>query len=198
MPRTIGFDTNTVLAQITNLFWSQGYFNTSTDDIMKATKLSKSSLYNTFGDKRSLFILVLTNYLVSAQLLYKSMLTKKGSSLDIIHELLSHMAEHNTTLNCYKGCFLLNTAVELAPHDKEIAEIINNNRQYIIGLFVNLIERGKQNGELRTDINSDAIANFIFSLVNGIKADGKLTTDSKVFAKTIQIADELLEYYKIN
>jgi TetR/AcrR family transcriptional regulator, transcriptional repressor for nem operon len=198
MPRTIGFDTNTVLAQITDLFWSQGYFNTSTDDIMKATKLSKSSLYNTFGDKRSLFILVLTDYLVSAQLLYKTMLTKKGSTLDIIHELLSHMVEHNTTLNCYKGCFLLNTVVELAPHDKEISEIISNNRQYIIGLFVNLIERGKHNGELRTDINSDAIANFIFSLVNGIKADGKLTNDSKVFAKTIQITNELLESYNIN
>jgi TetR/AcrR family transcriptional repressor of nem operon len=49
------FDPGQALASAMSLFWRKGYEATSLQDLLKATGLSKSSLYQTFGSKRALF-----------------------------------------------------------------------------------------------------------------------------------------------
>lgn len=60
-PRT--FDESMVLTAAVEAFWTHGYEGTSTRDLVKATGLNQPSLYNAFGDKRSLYRRSLDHYL---------------------------------------------------------------------------------------------------------------------------------------
>jgi TetR/AcrR family transcriptional regulator, transcriptional repressor for nem operon len=56
MARTKDFDEGEVLTRAMNLFWSRGYGATSMEDLVNALGISRSSLYDTYTDKHSLFI----------------------------------------------------------------------------------------------------------------------------------------------
>ena len=62
MARTKDFDEDEVLTKAMNLFWLNGYNGTSMQDLVDGLGISRSSLYDTFGDKRSLFLKTLENY----------------------------------------------------------------------------------------------------------------------------------------
>ena len=55
MPKTITFDRTEVVQNVMELFWKKGYNGTSMQDLVDVTGLNRSSFYNTFGDKFSLF-----------------------------------------------------------------------------------------------------------------------------------------------
>ena len=63
-PRT--FDESDVVAAARDEFWSRGYAATSVDDLTAATGLGKGSLYGAFGDKHSLYLRALDDYISSS------------------------------------------------------------------------------------------------------------------------------------
>jgi len=62
MARVKTFDQHEVLEKAMQLFWTKGYYDTSVNDLVKHTGLSRSSLYDTYGDKHRLYILALKKY----------------------------------------------------------------------------------------------------------------------------------------
>src|ERR1700749_432635 len=62
MARIKEFDTNEVLDKAISLFWDKGYNACSMQDIVEGLGLSRSSIYETFGDKRQLFLDALKKY----------------------------------------------------------------------------------------------------------------------------------------
>ena len=62
MARSKEFDVDEVLLKAMHLFWDQGYENTSMQDLVKGMGIHKRSLYDTFGDKHTLFMKVLDRY----------------------------------------------------------------------------------------------------------------------------------------
>src|SRR5438128_12662413 len=61
--RPLAFQPEAALDAVTRLFWRQGFERTSLEDLERASGLSRSSLYNTFGSKRRLFELAVARYL---------------------------------------------------------------------------------------------------------------------------------------
>src|ERR1700742_3249196 len=62
MPRSKEFDPQRALDKAMHLFWRQGYENTSLDDLLRAMGIARQSLYDTFGDKRALYLQAMARY----------------------------------------------------------------------------------------------------------------------------------------
>jgi TetR/AcrR family transcriptional regulator, transcriptional repressor for nem operon len=62
MARPREFDEEAVLDAVIRCFWSRGYEATSVKDLIEKTGITCASLYNAFGDKRTLFRTALDHY----------------------------------------------------------------------------------------------------------------------------------------
>src|SRR4029453_6387021 len=61
--RPRSFDVEAAVERAMDVFWSRGYHATALPDLLRATKLSRGSLYAAFGDKHSLFLLALDRFI---------------------------------------------------------------------------------------------------------------------------------------
>jgi TetR/AcrR family transcriptional regulator, transcriptional repressor for nem operon len=196
MARTREFDEENIIKIATDLFWNKGYNAVSTQDLIDAFGISRSSMYGAYKDKRSLFILALQHYRKTASQSMIDILANDKSFTDTISLLLNQIIKETITDNQSKGCFIVNTAIELAPHDEEILEIIQSNRKNIINGLTKAIQKGIDNKELTKNNNPKALANYFYNLINGLRVDAKVTKDKLNYQDTIKLALTVLEMEK--
>ncbi len=188
MARLREFDEAAVINTAVDLFWNKGYNAVSTQDLIDAFGISRSSMYAAYKDKRSLFILALQHYRATASQNMIAVLEKNETFIPTIQSLLNQIIKENITDKQTRGCFIVNTAIELAPHDEEILSIIQENRKNIIEALSKAIQKGIDNAELSKNNNPHALANYFYNLINGLRVDAKVTRDKKNYAETIQLA----------
>ncbi len=196
MARNREFDEQKVIETATELFWTKGYNAVSTQDLIDAFGISRSSMYGAYKDKRSLFILALQHYRQTASQSMLDILSKKISFIDTITLILNQIIKETITDNKSKGCFVVNTAIELAPHDNEILDIIQDNRKNIINGLTQAIQNGIDNNELSHNNDPKALANYFYNLINGLRVDAKITKDKQNYKETIKLALTVLEIEK--
>ena len=193
MARQREFDEKNVIETATNLFWKKGYNAVSTQDLIDAFGISRSSMYGAYKDKRSLFIIALEHYRETASQGMINLLNENKPFKETISQLLSQLIKDTITDNDNKGCFIVNTAIELAPHDKEILEIIQENRKNIVSALTSSIKKGIDNGELKSDKNPKSVANYFYNLINGLRVDAKVHKDKTNYKEIVEIAMSVLD-----
>lgn len=188
MARTKRFDEGEMLDKAMQFFWHKGYNGTSPQEILEALGLSRSSLYDTYGDKRTLFISSLKRYreTVTGQVI------QILESSENVPETLK-MLFQRTKNQCFvgedkRGCFMVNSKVELAPHDEEIAAIVKENREALENAFTAAIKRGQEMGQLSKENPPRSLARFIMNNLWGLSVHSKSGADKKVFDDIIRIA----------
>ncbi len=193
MARTREFDEAKVIDIATNLFWKNGYHGVSTQDLIDAFGMSKSSMYGAYHDKRNLFILALENYRKNASQGMVDAMKSNKSLKETIELLLNNIITETVGDEDCKGCFIVNTAIELAAHDSGIADILRENRENIIKAFTNAIQKGIDNQELAPSNNPHAIANYFYSLINGMRVDAKIHKDRSQYSEIVSVALSILQ-----
>ena len=86
-----------------------------------------------------------------------------------------------------RGCFMVNSAVELAPHDKDIDKIVRENMLDIENAFFQLIKKGQESGEVSPDSDARAIARFLFNSISGLRVAAKSGVDKKVYKDIVSV-----------
>src|SRR3984957_16143170 len=119
--RPRGFDTEAAVERAMGVFWSRGYHGTSLPDLLRATKLSRGSLYAAFGDKHSLFLRALDRYIADALTRMDIQLAPGSEPIDGLRTYLAGYVDRTSGANGRRGCLLVATAMELAGHDAEVA-----------------------------------------------------------------------------
>jgi len=173
------FDTDTALEAAMNLFWSKGYEACSLQDLLKATHLSKSSLYKTFSNKEKLFEKCLLRYQDN---LAKNMITalnESQSGIRFIEEVLLENAEEAKGSSKKIGCFLLNTAVEFTQEKPAIAAIVSKSITRFESIFEDAVMLAKKNNEITQDTDAKELAQFIFNSFTGLKTRVKAGASQK-------------------
>jgi TetR/AcrR family transcriptional regulator, transcriptional repressor for nem operon len=193
MARTREFDEDKIIETATHLFWNKGYNAVSTQDLIDAFGISRSSMYGAYKDKHSLFILALQHYRQTTTETMLNLLSNSVSFIDTITLLLNQVIKENITDNQTRGCFIVNTAIELAPHDNEVLEIISQNRKNIIEGLANAIQKGIDNQELTKNNDPKALANYFYQLITGLRADAKATRDKVHYKDTVKLALTVLD-----
>ncbi len=116
------FDRDEVVEQVAELFWTRGYDATGMNDIVEATGLNKSSIYNTFGSKDALFCEALRSYM-ARKCGQPLMVASDGSAgLADLHSMIDWQMEAIGQSDGARGCFLVNSGVELSHRNAEVAD----------------------------------------------------------------------------
>ncbi len=169
MARTKEFNEDQALDKAIEIFWHKGYNGTSAQDLVTHLGLSRSSLYDTFGDKQKLFAQSLRRYQKNAQnqivALFDQSTNIKETLQDIFKQAVIESLEDRIT----KGCFMVNSSVELAMHDEEIAKIVKNNSQTMEEVFTKAVLKGQNEGHISKTIDAKVLARFIFNNYSGIR-----------------------------
>jgi TetR/AcrR family transcriptional repressor of nem operon len=193
MARTKDFDEREVLTKAMNLFWHKGYNGTSMQDLIDGLGISRSSLYDTYGDKHTLFVKALESYKESASGAMCNIVSNAVSAKDAIRRLLELTTVELLDDAQHKGCFMTNAAVEVAPHDAEVNNIVCQNDQQIENAFYLAIKKGQESGEITSKQDAMSLARFIFNSITGIRVSSKSTTDKDFFEDIIKLTMSVLD-----
>jgi len=193
MARTKDFDENEVLRKAIDIFWHKGYNGTSMQDLVDGLGISRSSLYDTYGDKHTLFVKALESYQNEASGKICSIISSPGSAKETIKQLLEFITTGLLNDEKHKGCFMVNAEVEVAPHDKEVSKLVSANDQQVENAFYLAIKKGQDSGEITNRQDARALARFTFNTVKGIRVTAKSTTDKAVFDDIVRLSMAVLD-----
>jgi TetR/AcrR family transcriptional regulator, transcriptional repressor for nem operon len=191
MARSKEFDEKAVLRKAMELFWEQGYEKTSMQDLVDHMGIHRRSIYDTFGDKRSLFLASLNHYeeLIANEM--ESIISSNSSIKQAIHDVFIFIL--NSIEHYPKGCLSVNAAIELSLLDKEIGRIVTKMFNRTEDMFNNLIKRGQASGELSKEIDSDNTSRFLHNNLVGIRVLIKTNYNKKELEGIITLALSVLD-----
>ncbi|MFF1820686.1 TetR/AcrR family transcriptional regulator [Kribbella sp. NPDC058245] len=185
MARPRSFDTEQVLDQATDVFWRKGFAATTPQDLCEATGLGPGSLYNAFDGKRQLFDRVLERYNQRGAAAQLAILDEPKPVRERIRGLLMATMSNSPIGVSRTGCLAVNTAVQLAGTDPELAELLRKRFGETENALVAAIEYGQACGEIRTDVAARALGRMVLSTMYG------MTVLATTFDDPEQLADVL-------
>ena len=123
MARPREFDETAVLEAAMNCFWARGFEQTSVRELAEQMGITGASLYNAFGDKRSLYRRAFVHYLAQTVRDRVARLEKLPPAL-AIRTFFDEIIERSVDDEQRRGCMLVNAALELAPYDCEFQKLV--------------------------------------------------------------------------
>jgi TetR/AcrR family transcriptional regulator, transcriptional repressor for nem operon len=172
MARPKEFDQEKALRKAIGLFSQQGFAASSTDELMRVMKLGRQSMYDTFGDKRSLFLRALKVYATESVHSITVELKKPGSALSAIQNALVTFAERKD-LSSAEGCMGLNAISEFGQRDADVTRISRDAARLLRQTLMRVLTTAMNKGELRSDADLDGMADFFESTLAGIRMAAK-------------------------
>lgn len=167
MPWEKQFDKQEVLGRALDAFWTNGYEATSMQDLVDCTGVNRGSLYATFGDKRALFLAALQAY-DDARRRMLSEFESRYNVRDAIRQVFQAFTNEVSKSGGTRGCFLTNTALELAAHDAEIRTIVASSQEDVEEFFARIIRKGKASGEIPERVKVAETARGLLASLLGV------------------------------
>jgi TetR/AcrR family transcriptional repressor of nem operon len=167
MPRPRGYDDAEVLEAATAQFWRHGYAATSVRDLGVAMGLVPASLYNAFGSKHALFARCLDRYLDNNMRERVARLEASAQPRAAIEAFLNEIVTRS--LDDPRGCLLVNSALEIAPHDAEIGAVIAARLAELEGFFGRCIAAGQRDGSIASTHPAADLARLMLTTVMGLR-----------------------------
>jgi len=170
------FDEGAALEAAMDAFWRKGFEATSLADLCSCTKLHKGSLYQAFGDKHELFMRSLRHYADNEFKEIAAVAYRHESPLEAIRAVVDKVCDHTAE---GRGCMIINSMVELAPHDPEVKQAIAMEGQRRMRVMTEFLTRAQESGEIRADLDPAALAQQLMIAMAGSAAmvKGVVTTE---------------------
>lgn len=189
-PRT--FDTEAAVERAMDVFWTRGYHATALPDLLRATKLSRGSLYAAFGDKHSLFLRALDRYIADAIARMDVEFAPDREPIDGLRAYFAGYVERNSGANGRRGCLLVATAMELAGRDAEIDRRVAGFFKAMEARVAGALSRAKAAGKLADGVEPSSAARIIICFVEGMRVVGKTAPTRVISQATV---DALLDRF---
>ncbi|PKH49922.1 TetR/AcrR family transcriptional regulator [Tenacibaculum sp. Bg11-29] len=169
MARLKEFDEIEILDKAMNLFWHKGYVATSAQDLVKELGISRSSLYDTFDDKKTLYIKSLKRYTQTQSTDLIDFLNSGNDFKFVINLVFNKIIKQSLEDSKKKGCFIVNSSIEFSCNSSEISNIINENNDKIKEAITELIKRSQDNGRLSIEIEAQKMSSFVYNNILGFR-----------------------------
>lgn len=168
MGRPRQFDVEHVLHQCMDVFWTKGFNATSYEDLTRATRVKKQSLYGVFDDKRSLFLRALKQYRKQS-IEHMEHLTKNDVSplknLEAIRDAILSPVDEAVC----RGCLMVNSALEFGTDDEEVTREVDMMFTEMERILEGVIQIGQEQHLLTTDYTSKELAAHLANAILGAK-----------------------------
>ncbi|HET7270238.1 MAG TPA: TetR/AcrR family transcriptional regulator [Rubrobacter sp.] len=190
MPRTKEFEPLEALDAAMELFWRKGYEAASMRELLDAMGIGRGSFYDTFGDKHTLFLAALDRFQEVRTLWVEEVLA--GSGLEGVREVFWRTVDGLVEFEPRRGCLLANSAVELAPHDPEVAARISGYIQRTEAEFEDALARAREDGEISADSDPKALARFLVNTLHGLRVLARAGADCETLKDIVYVALDVL------
>ena len=193
MARPREFDETTALEVAVACFWRRGYEATSMRDLTRSMGISGPSLYNAFGDKRALFVAALERYLDHSTRERIKRLETTLPPKKAIHRFIGEIIERSLSDSERRGCFLINSALEVAPHDPELGALIADRLGEIEAFFRRSIKAAQSERTVRPDVVAKDVARLLLGLLLGIRVLARVKPERALLEGVARPALALLD-----
>ena len=193
MPRLESFNREEIILKSTEVFRAKGYSGTSIQDLVDATGLNRSSIYNSFGSKQDLYRTVLAFYEEENTKQFRQVLLRSKNALEALEKILRSAVDSILLDKEGKGCLILNCKSELGSSDKEIGTWLNNNQEKSIKLFADLVAEGQKEGKINRNHSAISYGYSLFNTFQGLRMTGILMRDKEILEGIIRNSLEQLQ-----
>jgi TetR/AcrR family transcriptional regulator, transcriptional repressor for nem operon len=169
MARPREFDEAAALDAAMRCFWARGYEATSIRELADQMGITGASLYNAFGDKRTLYRRALEHYLEQSVRERVGRLESSLPPLATIRAFFDEIIRRSVTDRERRGCMLVNSALEMAPHDPELGKAVANELAFIEGFFRRCVEAGQKDGTISRGQSPEQLARMLLTVLLGIR-----------------------------
>ncbi|WP_019671213.1 TetR/AcrR family transcriptional regulator [Eudoraea adriatica] len=185
MPRSEEFNREHAVRQAMNVFWEKGYNGTSMQDLVDATGLNRSSIYNSFGSKHELYKTTLEFYQKESGGLFHKALLNAKNPLGAIRLVFESFLPEILSEGGDRGCYAMNCKSELGNREGDIRKWLLANQENTLNVFSGLIKEGQEQGIINTKEDSKTYAYYIFNAFQGFRMTGILIKDRTVLQRII-------------
>ena len=192
MARPKEFDPGEATKEAMEAFWQHGYHATSVNNLLAEMKLNRGSLYGTFGDKKSLFLATLKEYEKQGREILREHLERQGPARASLKQWLCDVSQSCTGEAGRRGCLGLKAAMELAPHDPDIAAWMKQVTREREMMLAKAIRRGQNEGEIDADLDARATARFLISSLAGLRVLGTASPSEREVREVIELVLRVL------
>ena len=196
MARVKAFDEERAIDKAVDCFWSRGYEATSVRDLGEAMEIGAASLYNAFGDKRGLFVKCLERYANRSSRERMARIEEKHAPKEAIRAFLAEIIERSLKDPDCKGCLLVNSALDVAPHDAAIGKAVGGYLDEIRDFFRRNIEAARRAGTVPKAIDAEIVSGHLLGVLMGIRALTRVKPDRKLLESVARPALALLDLPK--
>ena len=186
------FDPNVALSRAMEVFWAKGYEAASLSELLQHMGINKKSLYDTFGNKRSLFLKALEHYSQTVIKSIQSQLSMSGSPMVILKQQLRELQQTHGSPGS-TGCMLGTNMADFCTDDEEIACLL---RRYLTQLEDSLcltLQKAQTAGELQTSAPPRDLARMLICLQQGMALVGRVLDSETLLKSAVEATTALLE-----
>lgn len=189
MGRPKQFDRDEALSRAVELFRERGYEGASTDDLLRAMGIGRQSLYDTFGDKHTLYMEALSRYHEIARERFTSEIVRAEAPLEAIERMLLEVADEPPVERA-RGCLLVNATTERAPLDPEVARLVRENRRMCERSFEHAVRAAQAEGSLPRGLDASAASELLFTTLQGLRVTAKAGASPATLRAVAKLAIE--------
>ena len=186
------FDTEVALEQAMKVFWAHGYEAASLSELLKNMGIGKKSLYDTFGNKQSLFLKALEHYAHTTLRDIRDRLSAEGSPLANLKHLLQDWQEmHGRPGSC--GCMLGTNIADFSTDDEVIARVMRAYLKQVEDVFTATLTRAQTAGELQPETDPRNLARLLLCTTQGMALIGRVMENDTTLEGAVAAAMTLLD-----
>jgi TetR/AcrR family transcriptional regulator, transcriptional repressor for nem operon len=177
MARPREFDEGAVIDAAIEQFWLRGYEATSVRDLADRMGIAGASLYNTFGDKRTLYRSALGRYLEQT---FRERIRRIEGTLpphEAIVAFFEEIVERSVTDKRRKGCMLVNSTLEHVPGDRDFQRIVATFLDDVEAFFLRCVASGQRSGTVSASQSAEDLARMLVGQLLGIRVLARIRPD---------------------
>jgi TetR/AcrR family transcriptional repressor of nem operon len=193
MARPREFNETAVLDAAVRCFWSRGYEATSIRDLASEMEMTGASLYNAFGTKRSLYRTALKHYVAQSFGDRVARFEHRLPPREAIAAFFGEIIERSLADREHKGCMLVNSAIELAPHDREFQQVIAKVLVQVEDFFRRCIDAGQRDGTIAPTLAPDNMAGTLLGVLLGIRVLARARPERELLEGLVRPVFALLD-----
>jgi TetR/AcrR family transcriptional regulator, transcriptional repressor for nem operon len=193
MARPREFDEEAVLSAAVQCFWERGYEATTVRDLTEQTGITAASLYNAFGDKRSLYGRALNYYIEHSFVDRVGRFEGQMPPRQALGAFFTEIIERSLADTRRKGCMLVNSALDVAPHDPLFQRVVADVLVQVEAFFRRCVTAGKKDGTITSKQSSEDIARLLLALLLGIRVLARTRPERELLEGLVRPAFSLLD-----
>lgn len=193
MARLKAFDEDRALDAAIDCFWLRGYEATSVRDLANAMGIGGASFYNAYGDKRALFSRSLERYAERSMRDRIARMEANHQPRQAIAAFIAEIIDRSLKDPDRKGCLLVNSALDVAPHDAEIGKVVGGYLDELRAFFHRNLEAARKAGQVPRRIDAEEVSGHLLGVLLGIRVLARTGARRKLLEAAARPALDLLE-----